>query len=69
MQLLKTLRQLEYLDHLIRTKATGTPKNFAERLHLSERQLYRLIEELKDLGLPIYYSVKRVVIIIKKRSR
>lgn len=59
MQLLKTVQQLEHLNYLIRTHSTGNPSAFASRLQLSERQLYRLIEELRDLGFPIRYSVKQ----------
>lgn len=51
MQLIKILRKIEYLDYLIRRKATGKPCSPAVRLHLSERQVYRLIEELKILVL------------------
>jgi hypothetical protein len=59
MQLMKTLRQLEYVDYLIRHQATGTPKQFAERLHISERQLYRIIDDLRSMGFPISYSADR----------
>ncbi len=55
MQLLKKLQLFDRLHHLIRTSSTGTPKELARRISLSERQLYRLIEELKDMGLPVVY--------------
>jgi hypothetical protein len=46
---------LERLNGLIRRKATGTPKSLSERLEISERTLYRHIDEMKMLGLPIEY--------------
>ncbi len=50
---------LENLDRLIRIKGTGTPKELAARVKLSERALYKYIALLKDLGGPIKYSPSR----------
>lgn len=47
---------LERLDQLIRLKATGNAKQISEKLHISERTVYYLIEKLKDNGCPIYYD-------------
>lgn len=55
MKLIEQLRLLERLDQLIRMKATGTPAQLASRIEVSERQLYRLIQSLKDMGFPIEY--------------
>ena len=35
---------------------TGSPKEFANRLNLSESQLYNILEDLKIRGFPINYS-------------
>lgn len=51
--------KLQQADQLIRLKATGTPKEFAERLQVSERALYLLIEEMKSFDFPIDYSKTR----------
>ncbi len=51
--------KLQQADQLIRLKATGVPKEFAERLQISERALYLLIEEMKTLNFPIDYSEVR----------
>ena len=59
MKLLEQLRMLERLDQLIRMKATGTPKQLARRLDISERQVYRLIHEMKESGFPIDYCKER----------
>ncbi len=55
MSLFKAIHVLIRLDYLIRTSSTGTPVQLSDRLGLSERQVYRLIEDLKDTGFPICY--------------
>ncbi len=59
MKLIEQLQLLERLDQLFRLKATGTPAQLAARIGLSERQLYRLIQELKEIGFPIEYCKQR----------
>lgn len=54
-KLIEQLRQLERLDQLIRMKATGSPKDLARRLEVSERKVHRMIAEMKLMGLPIEY--------------
>jgi predicted DNA-binding transcriptional regulator YafY len=56
---LKYISRLERIDQLIRQERTGNAPAFANRLEISVRQLYNLIEELKDLGLPIEYCRTR----------
>ena len=56
---MKTLKQIERLrkaNKLIRQQNTGTPAEFASKLHVSERELYRLIEYLKEVDARISYS-------------
>ena len=48
--------RLESLDHLIRIKGTGSPRELAKRLNISERSIYEYIGLLKTLGAPIRYS-------------
>jgi hypothetical protein len=45
-----------HLDQLIKQEATGTPKEFAQRVHLGERQLYYILSALRDFGAEIHYS-------------
>ena len=52
---LKYISRLERIDQFIRQERTGNAPAFASRLELSVRQLYNLIDELKDLGLPVEY--------------
>ena len=56
MNIFQDLYLLQRLDYLIRTHATGSPKDLARRLELSERQIFRLIQKMKDIGFPIAYS-------------
>jgi hypothetical protein len=47
---------LQRIDHLIRTRATGSPKALASKLEISECSVYRLLDDLKIQGLPIAYD-------------
>jgi predicted DNA-binding transcriptional regulator YafY len=56
---MKTLKQLERLrkaHKLIQQQHTGTPNEFADKLHISERELYRILEYLKELGAIISFQ-------------
>jgi predicted DNA-binding transcriptional regulator YafY len=59
MKLREYLERIERIDQLIRMKATGTPKELASRLQISESLLYLYIDFMKDLGAPIHYSKER----------
>lgn len=48
--------RLERINHLIKTKATGNPRQLSQRLHISERLLYQYIALLKEMGAPIQYD-------------
>jgi predicted DNA-binding transcriptional regulator YafY len=52
----KRISQQERLDDLIRKKATGTPLELAQKMALSERTIYHLIEELREYGASIVYN-------------
>jgi hypothetical protein len=57
--ILEQLNLLERIDQLIRLKATGTPKQLADKLELSEREVYRIIAELKERDIKIAYCKQR----------
>lgn len=60
MALYDYLNRIEQLDGLIRKKRTGPPKELAQRLDISERWLYYLLEELKtELDCPIRYDRRK----------
>ncbi|MDO8368361.1 MAG: hypothetical protein Q7T20_16285 [Saprospiraceae bacterium] len=56
MNIFTDLFLLQRIDNLIRTRATGTPIQLAERLGISERKLYRLMGDFRDQGFPIAYD-------------
>jgi predicted DNA-binding transcriptional regulator YafY len=56
MNLFETVNRLYEIHRLILPEKTGIPDEFAERFHLSRRQLYNIMDELKDLGAEIKYS-------------
>ena len=59
MKLLESLSRIERIDQFVRLKATGTPTQLAQRLRLSERSIFNIIEMMKGMGAPIYYNKVR----------
>ncbi|MBN1157908.1 MAG: hypothetical protein JXA61_00890 [Bacteroidales bacterium] len=55
MSMFKNISRLEWIDQLIRQERTGNPPAFAKRIGVSVRQLYNILDEMKDLGLPVHY--------------
>lgn len=56
---MKTFKQLERLrkaHKLIKQGNTGSPSEFSNRLHISERELYRILEYLKEMDAQISFS-------------
>ncbi len=47
---------LQRIDQLIRTRATGSPERLASRLGCCQRDVFRLIADLRDQGFPIAYD-------------
>lgn len=59
MKNLKTLERLQQLHHLITNENTGSPKELAHLMNISERSIHLLIEQLKDYKANICYSRSR----------
>jgi transcriptional antiterminator len=59
MKAIEQLERLQRINELIKAEKTGTPDEFANRLHISRRQLYEYISFIKDLGVDINYSKER----------
>ncbi len=55
MQFAKYNDRLAHLENLIEKGGTGTPKQLAKQLQISERMVYRYINELKDMGKPVIF--------------
>ena len=51
--------RLRQMDRLIRRKATGSPKQFAQKLGISERTLYEYLSLMKIEGAQIEYSAEK----------
>ena len=56
---IKNLERLQKLHRLIVNETTGTPKELATRLRVSERLIFCLLDELKDYEANIAYDRKR----------
>lgn len=70
MALYNYLNRIERLDALIRQKRTGSPKELADKLGISERWLYTLMDELKtELGCPIRYDRRKRSYVYKKPGK
>jgi hypothetical protein len=50
---------LKRIHDSILSKSTGTPKQFANKLSISESKLYRILSELKDHGAIITFDPSR----------
>lgn len=56
MNFVKEIECMQLLNKLIKQERTGTPDELADRLRISRRKLYELIEKLKCWGLNIQYD-------------
>ncbi len=56
MAILRQIKRLQYIDYVIRKKATGSPEAFARKNRLSKRGLAIILREMKEMGFPIKYS-------------
>lgn len=50
--------RLERIQELAKQNATGSPKVLANRINVSERTLYRLVQNIKEQGIAIEYCRK-----------
>ena len=56
MILFKQIELLQRIHKLLESSCTGSPARFSKYLGISESRLYKIIDEMKDLGAPIDYS-------------
>lgn len=59
MKAIEQIERLKRMDGLIKTKSTGNPEEFAEKLSVSQSHLFNLINELKARDAPIRYNSAR----------
>jgi predicted DNA-binding transcriptional regulator YafY len=53
---LKQIEQLRKLHGMIKLENTGSPNTMAKKMHVSERQLYNLIDQLRTMDAPIRFN-------------
>jgi predicted DNA-binding transcriptional regulator YafY len=51
--------KLETLKYLARYKRTGSPQHLAEKFHVSERTIQRMVNQLREHGCPITFNRER----------
>ena len=56
MKTIKSLERLQQLHRLIEKERTGSPKELARKMNISERLVYLLIEYLRDYNADIRYD-------------
>lgn len=59
MKNIKHIERLQQLHNLICMECTGSPKEVAHRMEVSERTVYYLIEQLRDYEAKIGYDRSR----------
>jgi DNA-binding Lrp family transcriptional regulator len=56
MSSMKYIRKILRINRLIKLRATGSPRELADKLGISERSVYEYISNMKELGAPIAFS-------------
>lgn len=56
MGILRQIKRLQYIDYVIKRKATGSLATFSEKNRLSKRGLATVLQEMKEMGFPVKYS-------------
>ncbi|SFW66220.1 hypothetical protein SAMN02927921_03097 [Sinomicrobium oceani] len=59
MSIAKYFLRLQYIDFLIRMKATGDQGTLARKIHLSKSGLANVLKDMKGMGFPIKYDKNR----------
>jgi len=52
MGILRQIKRLQYIDYIIRRKATGNLETFSEKNRLSKRGLSAILQEMREMGFP-----------------
>lgn len=56
MKIFTYIERINRIHELVKHKRTGTPEELARRLNISPSMLFRVIEELRLMEVPIEYS-------------
>ncbi len=58
MDLIRKIKLLRTFDYYVRDQSTGKPKEFAQKLGISESSLYRLIKDVRFLGAEVEFNYR-----------
>ena len=56
MSAIKYINKILRINTLVKLRATGSPRELADKLGISERSVYEYISNMKELGAPIAFS-------------
>ncbi len=56
MPVMKYINKMLRINTLVKHRATGSPRELAGKLGISERRVYEYINNMKELGAPIAFS-------------
>lgn len=59
MSIVRYFKKIQFIDSLIRRKATGNQTEFARKAHMSKSMLKEYLKEMKELGFPINFCKQR----------
>lgn len=65
----KIIERLERIDRLVRFKATGTPRELASKLGVSESTLYETLQLMKEKECPLIYDKIKRTYLYEKEGR
>ncbi len=65
----KDIERFRRLDQLIRLESTGSPRELAEKMNVSERKIYGCLESMKMMGAPIHYNRHRQSYVYGKKGK
>jgi hypothetical protein len=64
------IKKIKYFIHLVEKERTGTPKDAAEMLEVSERTIYYFVHTLKaDFNAPIVYNQYRTSYLFERKGK
>jgi transcriptional antiterminator len=64
------IKKIKYFIHLVEKERTGTPKDLAEMLEVSERTIYHFVQTLKtDFNAPIVYNQYRKSYLFERKGK
>ena len=68
MKMISQLQRIQKINRMIKSARTGSPREFAGELGISESHFYRYIDELQEMGVPIQYSRSRKTYYYEKNT-